>query len=417
MVEEAVTPSPGRNAPAAKAAAPSPGATLLSLLMPIVRVVTSLRLVVVLLSASLALVFLGTLAQVHEGLWAAQAKYFKSWLVTRPTVGNAQWPIVIPGGYLLGTLLLVNLAGAFIKRFQFTKKKIGIHLIHVGLVCLLLGQLLTDMLSTESAMRMAEGTTRNYSEDFRANELAVVDTSDPAHDTVVAIPETTLGRAREIRHKDLPFTLRVQQHWHNSVLRETPGAGAVPAAATQGADRGLHVMPLPTTVKENERNMPSAVIEVVNAQGKPEGSWLVSTYLGTPQAFTVNGRNYQMSLRFTRYYKPFDLRLISFTHEKYAGTQIPSKFASRVRVVRPATGENREVEISMNEPLRYEGETYYQAGFDENNDNLVNKITIFQVVRNPGWITPYAACSIMTLGLLVQFGYHLFAFTRKLKKN
>ena len=76
----------------------------------IVKLFNSLKLTVVLLSVGLLLVFIGTLAQVHEGLYQAQARYFKSWLVSSPTIFGKVVPIILPGGYLLGTLLLINLA-------------------------------------------------------------------------------------------------------------------------------------------------------------------------------------------------------------------------------------------------------------------------------------------------------------------
>src|SRR5579872_3927892 len=181
----------------------------------IVKFFTSLRLTVVLLCAGLLLIFVGTLAQVHEGLYQAQVRYFKSWLVWRPTIGDATWPVALPGGYLIGTLLLVNLLAAHIKRFKLTTKKIGIHLIHGGLILLLLGQLLTDAFSHESAMKLREGGSKYYSEDFRADELAVVDTSDPKSDSVVSIPESLLSRGGEIRDPALPVTLRVRDYWPN----------------------------------------------------------------------------------------------------------------------------------------------------------------------------------------------------------
>ena len=49
----------------------------------------------------------------------------------------------------------------------------------------------------------------------------------------------------------------------------------------------------------------------------------------------------------------------------------------------------------MNNPLRYDGETYYQSGFDRNDA----RVTILQVVRNPSWLTPYVACILVSLGL------------------
>src|SRR6188474_3132524 len=69
---------------------------------------TSLRLTVVCLGLALLLVFIGTLAQVDEGLYAAQNRYFRSLLVYWSPKG-ADWRIpVLPGGYLLGGILLIN---------------------------------------------------------------------------------------------------------------------------------------------------------------------------------------------------------------------------------------------------------------------------------------------------------------------
>ena len=374
----------------------------------LVKSLTSLRLTVVLLCAGLVLVFVGTLAQVHEGLYQAQARYFKSWFVWRPTIGDYQWPILLPGGYLLGTLLIVNLLAAHAKRFKFTKKKIGIVLVHTGVVCLLLGQLLTDAFSSESAMRLSEGEAKNYSQDFRANELVVIDTTDPQHDEVVSIAEELAATSTEIRPEKLPFTLRILKYWPNAALFSHPTNGSIPITATKGAGPGLHVVPLNPTASSEERDVPSAMVEVVTPQGSL-GSWLVSCELGAPQEFTYQDRNYQLALRFKRYYRPFYLKLAKFTHEKYRGTEIPKNFASRVRIERPDTGENREVLIYMNTPLRYDGETFYQAGFDERDP----RVTILQVVRNPSWLTPYFSCALVALGLIVQFLTHLIGFAAK----
>src|SRR5437016_10180577 len=98
------------------------------------KFLTSLRLTVVLLCAGLVLVFVGTLAQVHEGLYQAQSRYFKSWVVWKPTIGDSTWPILLPGGYLIGSLLLLNLLAAHATRFKFTKKKIGIWMINAGTI-------------------------------------------------------------------------------------------------------------------------------------------------------------------------------------------------------------------------------------------------------------------------------------------
>ena len=62
----------------------------------------------------------------------------------------------------------------------------------------------------------------------------------------------------------------------------------------------------------------------------------------------------------------------------------------------------------MNNPLRYEGLTYYQASFEPG-----DTVTVFQIVKNPNWLTPYLACLLVGLGLTVQFLIHLVEFARK----
>jgi cytochrome c biogenesis protein ResB len=113
-------------------------------------------------------------------------------------------------------------------------------------------------------------------------------------------------------------------------------------------------------------------------------------------------------MRQRRFYKQFALTLLDFAHDRYAGTDIPKNFSSRVRLVDLERNENREVLISMNDPLRYRGFTFYQSGFD--NDD---KTTILQVVKNPAMLLPYIACGLVALGLLVQFSMHLLGFMRK----
>ena len=72
---------------------------------------------------------------------------------------------------------------------------------------------------------------------------------------------------------------------------------------------------------------------------------------------------------------------------------------------------NRDVLIYMNHPLRYRGETFYQAGFQKD-----DSATILQVVHNPSFIAPYVACVIVAAGLLVQFGFHLVGFSRQRRR-
>jgi hypothetical protein len=159
----------------------------------------------------------------------------------------------------------------------------------------------------------------------------------------------------------------------------------------------------------DRRDTPSGLIEFLTPQGSL-GTWLISSILARPQELVHAGRTYRLELRLVRSYKPFSLHLVEFKHDKYPGTEIPKNFSSRVRLERPDTGENREVLIYMNNPLRYDGETFYQASYDPDNQG-----TVLQVVRNPSWLTPYFSCVLVSIGLLVQFLTHLFRFAAKRK--
>jgi len=373
-----------------------------------VKIFTSLRLTVVLLALGLVLVFWGTLAQVNLGLYKAQNEFFRSFFIFWQPKGSGLKLPVFPGGYLIGGLLLINLLAAHTRYYQPGKRKIGIAMIHLGVVLLLVGQLLTDVLSTESSMHIRQGSSANYSEAGRSFELAVVDTTDADSDKVVAIPEHRLLKRGDISHSELPFTVRVKAFYGNSSLAEKadPNYQEVKTTAGFGADFWWRELPRETAM--DRRDMPSGIVELLTAQGSL-GTYLVSGFLSRPQQLTHNGRTYQLQLRPARIYKPFHMYLVEFKYDKYPGTEIPKNFSSRVRLQRPDTGENREVLIYMNNPLRYAGETYYQADWDHEDE----KGTILQVVHNPSWLTPYFSCVLVAAGLMVQFLTHLFAFARK----
>jgi hypothetical protein len=372
------------------------------------RVLSSLRLTVVCLGLAMLLIFFGTLAQVHLGIHAVQALYFQSLFIFWSPPG-ASWKIpVLPGGYLLGSVLLINLIAAHAARFQFSRKKAGIILLHFGVILLLIGQLLTGLMAQESQLRLDGGETRAYSEAPRETELAVIDVTNPDYDQVVAIPEQVLARAPTLQQPTLPFTLKVRRFVPNSKLvMRGQDPQAPPSEATNGIGVNIAVTQIPRTVKDDERDLVSVFVDVEAVQG-PLGTWLVSNAISDPQSFTCSGRTFELVVRQRRFYKQFALTLLNFTHDRYAGTDIPKNFSSRVRLVDLERNENRDVVISMNDPLRYRGYTFYQSGFD-NNDTT----SILQVVKNPAMIMPYIACALVALGLVTQFSMHLFGFIRK----
>jgi len=369
---------------------------------------TSLKLTITLLALSIILIFWATLAQVQLGIWGVQEQFFHTFFVLNKIPGTDIPVPVFPGGYFIGGLLLINLVAAHIHRLKFTWAKTGIQLTHLGLILLLVGEMLTSVWQDEYQMRLDEGQTKNYSESYRENELAIIDTTDANFDDVVAIPDTRLVPGKEIQHPKLPFRVVIRDFYPNAALQMLDQVPSTPASiATQDIGARIKTIPLPLTYKPNERNLAAAYIELIGPQGSL-GTWLVSTQLIKTQTLEVGDRTYSLGLRFSRHYKPYSIQLLDFTHDVYAGTDIPKNFSSRINLTTPDGVEDREILIYMNHPLRHDGLTFYQAGFDNN-----DRTSILQVVRNPSWMLPYISCTLMGIGLLVQFLISLFRFSKR----
>jgi len=403
---------------------------------------TSLKLTCVLLAFSIVLVFVGTLAQVDDGIYVVQAHYFKQWLVIGMHLFGRHIPFILPGGYLLGTLLLVNLVAAHIYRFQLTTRKIGIQLAHAGVILLLVGQLATDMFSRQMQVDFSEGQTMAYCQSVTDYELIF-----RSGDVETAIPAKMLKTGSDLTAEKtgLPFDVHVKAFWKNSDVEfRAPMMQNGPPLASNGIALNFNFRQQPPVETVDEKNIPTALIELSGPNDAPS-DWVVSAWAGdeslieeeqnqyvqmvganmahnianqlaAPQSVEINGKQFTFWMRPLRFHTPFSLTLLKATHTVYQGTDIPKDFHSRVQLKNPQTGENREVEISMNHPLRYDGLTFYQYQMDagqvaERAGRVPSSVLL--VVKNPSWLTPYIGCGMVAAGLTIQFLFHLVGFISK----
>ncbi|HZZ18740.1 MAG TPA: cytochrome c biogenesis protein ResB [Opitutaceae bacterium] len=368
-------------------------------------ILVSIRLTVVLLAMSIVLVFWATLDQVHLGVWGVQQKFFHAFFVV-VKVGDLRVP-AYPGGYAIGSLLLVNLIFAHAYRFKMGWRKSGIWITHAGLILLLLGELISGLVQRDFQMRLDEGESKNYSESSRQNELAIIDTTDAAFDDVVAIPEAVLAHGTTVQNPKLPFRVVPRGYFPNAdvgLRSSVPNAPASPATAGMGPM--IAVTPLEVSYTEDQRNTPAAYVELAGPDSSL-GIYVVSLRLGNPQKFDYAGRSWKIVMRPVRHYQPFALTLEKFSHDVFPGTTIDKNFSSKVLINSTDGTPGREFLIYMNNPLRYQGLTYYQASYDGEHT------TVLQVVRNPSWLVPYISCGAIALGLIIQFLIHLSGFVRK----
>lgn len=101
----------------------------------------------------------------------------------------------------------------------------------------------------------------------------------------------------------------------------------------------------------------------------------------------------------------FDLGLKDFKVGRYQGTMRAASYESLVTV--PGVGEHL---ISMNEPLKHQGYTFYQASFQEDEQGRPI-VSVLSVNRDPGRWIKYLGSALIVLGTI-----HLFYFKRRVAK-
>jgi len=278
-------------------------------------------------------------------------------------------------------------------------------------------------------------------------ELAFTTDLDANNQQVVAIPESVMKKGGEIKHEKLPFTVKVKSYWPNSDPSfRAPMQENAPPVTTNGVAQHFDFRQVPVTYDMDTKNVPTAILELISPN-RSLGTWVVPGWSGdetmstairrsyfrsagreladsitarltAPQSVEVGGKKYSFALRPTRAYEPFSMTLLKTTHEVYPGTETPKDFRSRVRINNPRKGEDREVEIYMNSPLRYSGLTFFQHQMS--GEQLAARwgetpSSVLQVVRNPSWLTPYVGCIVVAAGLIVQFMIHLVGFVSRRK--
>ena len=364
------------------------------------KFLSSLKITLLSLSGLFILILLGTIAQVDYGIHHVQDIYFQSFFVWK-TIGPLSFPI-LPGGYLCGGALTLNLLSFLISKMKWTWNKSGIILIHCGLLVLLIGSGLTGLLSIESQMILEEGETKFYSEDFLKKELAILIPDTNQKTTVYSIPFSSLKETKQVELTDLPFTVTILEKHKSSNLNIVPSSSDV----SHGLGRFFKIDPIPFSYAPNQLN--SASIIVLIKSETSETKLLLSEEIKKPQSININGKDYQFVLRRTRYYTPYSITLNSFSHDVYLGTSIPKNFSSQVTVVNQESHDDRLSLIYMNHPLRYSGKTFYQASFGKQ-----DTVSVFQVVENPTWLWPYISTLMMALGMFIHF---IMLFSKRKKQ-
>lgn len=344
------------------------------------------------------LVLAGTLYQTEHGLFEAQNKFFGYGMVL---IGGF---FPLPAASLVLWVLSIQLIVTMALILPVKPSKLGLWVVHLSIFALLAGGFVTQMMAVESQMTLAEGEAGHYTTSYQDWELAFwqsqgdsnhVFAYDAAHLKPGAVLEVTPYRSK----------IKVKSNYRNCDAFTTQAAKG-PAYINPS---GIGMIESRKPDVEVTRNAPGLIF-TLSEQGKPEKEILLYGMEVVPLILTLDGRKVFIQLRLKHYPIGFSLKLTDFVKNVHPGTDMASSFESYADMDLGG-GSVRPVKIWMNNPLRHDGHTFFQASYAQA-PGEVEKST-FAVVTNPGRLLPYISSLLVFGGMLLHFLLRLIPFIRK----
>ncbi len=369
-----------------------------------IKLLSSPRITVACLFLLFILTFWGTIAQVQQGLYAAQDRFFNSFFFL------AAGFIPFPGAQLVLWVFFINLICMMVLTWKkyIQWENAGLLITHVGIILYFIAAFMIFHVSQESNVRLAQGEGTNVSSSYQDWELAYW--TDDGNDTyrttskevrlkpferqVTAFDTKGFKPGFQIPFEDKNFTLTVTAFYLNSDAFNDTAAGKNPSTLNVS---GITLLTQKPVDKEREQNVEGGVFDL-KADNK---SYSLILYGAETQAtpVPVPGKNYYFILRHKSFPLPFTIRLDHFKAEFHPGTDMAKSYESLVTIT---TGSlERQVRIYMNNPLRYKDYTVYQASYDT--DSTGRQYSILAVVKNFARVLPYIACFVVFFGLALHF--------------
>jgi hypothetical protein len=351
----------------------------------------------------LLLVFFGTLYQADNGLYEAQRVFF----------GYVIWiadVVPFPGTALVLWVLCLQLVVMMLFVMPLVWKKLGLWIVHGGLLLLLIGGFITDLMAVESQMTLAEGETGHYTTAYQEWELAAWTSHGDTND-VIAYADDVLRPGNVLKLDPHPARLTVKAYY--------PNAAAFTSAATGGVMPFLNASRIASMEprkpeKEAPENAPGviAALHVEGEDGVKERDILLYGLERNPLAVTLGGQRVFLQMRRRNYPLDFSITLNDFIRTLHPGTEVARSFESLIDLHDGPS--SRPVKIWMNNPLRHRGYTFFQASFSLDADA---ERSTFAVVTNPGRLLPYISSLMVFGGMLLHFILHFIGYVRRTARS
>lgn len=359
--------------------------------------------------------WLATLEQIQNGLYPTLTKYFDwhSWYLI-PEINGKMVPLPLPGGYWVCALLLLNLTLGGIIRVRKGRKQIGVLIAHFGIIFMLAGGGVAHHFSERGNMAVGEGESSNTAQDYfeYVVEVAEIKSDKPENIQVIRgsyLTDLEGENSRIFRLPKLPFDLEITGYYKNAV----PVSIEQRAPGGQPVVDGYYLAEQPDHINgkavEEEAKTAACHARVLYRDGRKSDPFLLAGASFHPFSLRVEDKVFIIDMRKRLWPMPFTVQLDKFTAEFHPGTQRPKKFVSEI--TRLENGGKAQVTIQMNEPMRYEGLTFFQASYGPPGAGPGERLySVFEVVKNPADKWPEYSLYVVSLGLLVHFVMKLSAY-------
>jgi hypothetical protein len=174
----------------------------------------------------------------------------------------------------------------------------------------------------------------------------------------------------------------------------------------------VNIAPGKETQRDKER-YPSVVLCRLSADGDKREFWLQKGQVHSN--LQVGNRLFSISYSYKETPLGFTLKLERAEKTADPGSNTPASYSSWVRVFDPkGKPEGEEHYITMNQPLEYNGLTFYQSsheftGFWDARGKPVS-LSGFSVARDPGIMLKYAGSIMLALGISIMFYMKAYFF-------
>ncbi|MCB1099700.1 MAG: cytochrome c biogenesis protein ResB [Verrucomicrobiae bacterium] len=357
--------------------------------------------------------WVGTLEQVENGLHVTVREYFESLYAVYWV--NGVIPIPLPGGYLLLLLLFLNIVCGGIIRLRKKPQTIGILIAHLSIAFLIVAGAVSFYFKKDGNMALWPGDSSNLFQSFtnwvvEVKELGTDSDVWMIHDS--DFKDLEGSKSRVFTNDALPFELKLFGYVRNSELGVADGG----SSGGQPVVDGFYLKPSPAA-KEDEMNVGGVLCEVLGKDGSKLGESVITFHpSGKVFTFEADGRKFAVEMNRERWEVPFTVRLDKFVHEVYPKTNKPRVFRSEI--TRTENGIDEPVKISMNEPMRYKGYTFFQASWGPQGAGPNDpKFSQFEVAKNPSDHWPLWSCIAAFIGLALHFSMSLWKFSKRSAKK